>query len=273
MLWGTTGTAQAFAPAGAQPVAVGAVRLAVGGLALLLLAAQRGGLRIDRTWPRWPTFLAAASMALYQLCFFAAVARTGVAVGTVVTIGSAPILAGLLAWLLSGDRPQQRWWAATLCAVSGCTLLVLAGNRVRVDPLGISLALGAGASYAVYALTSKTLLAARPPDVVVAVVFCGGALMLAPALLFANLAWLAQPGGWLVALHLGLLATATAYALFARGLVLIPVATAVTLTLMEPLTASVLGMVVLGEQLTLWAALGVLLLLGGLAILVVAHHS
>jgi DME family drug/metabolite transporter len=267
MLWGTTGTAQAFAPAGAHPVAVGAVRLAVGGLALLLLAAQRGGLRIDRTWPRWPTITAAASMAFYQLCFFAGVARTGVAVGTVVTIGSAPILAGVLAWLLGGERPTGRWWAATLCAITGCILLVLAGNAVSVDLPGITLALGAGASYAVYALASKTLLAGRSPDAVVAVVFCGGALLLAPVLFFADLAWLAQPGGWLVALHLGLLATAAAYALFARGLILIPVATAVTLTLMEPLTAGVLGVVVLGEQLTLWAALGVLLLLGGLAIL------
>lgn len=38
MLWGTTGTAQSFAPDGAHPIAIGSVRLAVGGTALLLIA-------------------------------------------------------------------------------------------------------------------------------------------------------------------------------------------------------------------------------------------
>lgn len=41
MLWGTTGTAQSFAPDGAHPIAIGAVRLAVGGAALLLIAIRQ----------------------------------------------------------------------------------------------------------------------------------------------------------------------------------------------------------------------------------------
>ncbi len=41
VLWGTTGTAQAFAPAGATPLAIGAIRLLVGGTALLILALVR----------------------------------------------------------------------------------------------------------------------------------------------------------------------------------------------------------------------------------------
>ena len=86
MLWGTTGTAQAFAPAGATPLAVGAVRLAIGGAALLVLAVARRKLR-PSGWPWRPTLLLVATIALYQVCFFAAVARTGVAVGTVVRVG------------------------------------------------------------------------------------------------------------------------------------------------------------------------------------------
>ncbi len=134
-------------------------------------------------------------MAAYQPCFFAGVARTGVAVGTMVAIGSVPILAGLLAWIFRGERPTQRWTLATVIAISGCTLLVAAGSRVNVDPLGILLALGAGASYACYALASKDLVQDRAPDAAMAVVFCGGALLLAPLLFVVDLTWLAQPRG------------------------------------------------------------------------------
>jgi DME family drug/metabolite transporter len=100
-----------------------------------------------------------------------------------------------------------------------------------------------------------------------AVVFCLGAVLLAPLLFVADLSWLAQPRGLAVALHLGLVATAAAYALFARGLMAIPVAAAVTLSLAEPLTAGTLGVVLLGEQLTTSAVLGIGLIFGGLVLL------
>jgi len=70
ILWGTTGTAQAFAPASAQPASIGAMRLVVGGAALLLFAAARGVLRDGKPWPLLPTLISAGSMAAYQPFFF-----------------------------------------------------------------------------------------------------------------------------------------------------------------------------------------------------------
>ena len=65
----------------------------------------------------------------------------------------------------------------------------------------------------------------------------------------------------------GLIATAAAYVLFSRGLQVVPVATAVTLSLAEPLTAATLGVILLGERLTLPVILGVVAILSGLAVL------
>jgi DME family drug/metabolite transporter len=271
VLWGTTGTAQALAPEGAQPVAIGAMRLAIGGTALLVVAGIRGALRGGGRWPALATALAAGSMALYQICFFAGVAKTGVAVATIVAIGTAPILAGVLGFLVRGERPESQWVTATVCAIVGCSLLVASSDRLSVDALGIVLALGAGGAYATYAVASKRLLDERPPDAVMAVVFCLGALLLAPLLFVVDLSWLAQPRGLAVALHLGLVATAVAYILFARGLMAIPVATAVTLSLAEPLTAGTLGVVVLGERLTPSAVLGIGLIFVGLVLLVLGR--
>lgn len=265
ILWGTTGTAQAFAPAGASPLAIGAIRLLIGGSALLLLALVRRQLHAHG-WPWKATLAVTTGIAFYQLAFFAGVARTGVAVGTVVAIGSAPIFAGLLG-LLFGERPSRRWLLATVLAIAGCTLLVTAGGDVHMDLIGMLLALGAGASYAIYTMASRHLLRTQPPDAVTAVSFFGAALLLAPLLFFVDLSWLAEPRGMMVAFELGILATALSYILYIRALVTVPTATAVTLALMEPLTAATLGIVVLGERLTLPALIGIGLLAAGLMIL------
>lgn len=265
-LWGTTGTAQAFAPAGATPLAVGAVRLAVGGSALLIMALIRRKLRL-RGWPLRPTLLLVSMIALYQVTFFAAVARTGVAVGTVVAIGSAPMLAGLLGLFLLGERPTRRWLLATVLAVAGCTLLIATGAELHVDAIGVLLALGAGASYALYTIASRDLLRVQPPDAVTAVAFFGGAILLAPLLFFVDLTWLAEARGALVALHLGIITTAVSYIFYMRGLMTVPTATAVTLALMEPLTAATLGVLVLGEPITVPALSGMILILAGLLVL------
>ena len=279
VLWGTTGTAQAFAPAGATPLAIGAIRLLVGGTALLILALVRRQLH-PRGWPLWPTVMVLTGIALYQVCFFAAVARAGVAVGTIVAIGSAPMLAGVLGLVILGERPTLRWLIATLLAVGGCALLVVGGSSgssssaasaVHVDAIGVLLALGAGASYALYTIASRQLLRVQPPDAVTAVAFFGGALLLGPLLFFVDLSWLAQPSGLLVALHLGIVTTALAYILYIRALLTVPSATAVTLALMEPLTAATLGVVVLGERLTVPAIIGIALLLAGLLVLTIRN--
>lgn len=272
VLWGTTGTAQAFAPAGAQPATVGALRLLVGGIALLIWATVRGALR-GAKWPIVPVVFAAGSMAAYQLCFFAAVTRTGVAIGTVVAIGSAPILAGVLAFLVRGERPGWRWAIATALAVTGCSLLIVGNGDIKANALGVILALAAGAAYATYAVASKGLLEEHPPDAVIAVVFCFGAVLLTPLLFTGSLDWVAKPRGMAVILHLGLVATAAAYILFARGLKVVPVATAVTLSLAEPVTAGILGVVVLGERMAILAMVGIGLVLGGLVLLSHTKHQ
>ncbi|HEY5514544.1 MAG TPA: EamA family transporter [Geomonas sp.] len=266
VLWGTTGTTQALAPAGVSSASIGAMRLVVGGGVLMLLALLRGGFGAGR-WPILGTLLAGACVATYQLCFFAAVSRTGVAVGTLVAIGSSPVIAGLLGFVFRGERPGRSWCLATLFALAGCGLLVGGGGKLAADPLGILLALGAGFSYASYTMAIKGLLPGRTPDAVMAVVFCIGALLLSPLLFTADLHWIAAPRGIAVVLYLGVVVTAISYLLFARGLRTVPVATAVTLSLAEPLIAALLGIVLLGERLSPTALCGIPLLFAGLAVL------
>jgi drug/metabolite transporter, DME family len=267
LCFATTGTAQALGPGGADPVGVGAVRILVGGALLVAVAvALRSGMpRLRRAHGA-----AVAGVAVYQLAFFAAVADTGVAVGTIVALGSAPTLAGLFEWLLERRRPARRWAVATALACAGVALLALAGGEASVSVPGVALAIVAGAAYAVYTLAAKRLLTAgHAPEAVMAAAFGLGAIVLLPALALSSPGWLLHADGLALALFLGVIPTALAYVLFARGLRRLSASETATLTLAEPLTAGALGALVLAEPLTAMSAAGAGLVLAGLLALAV----
>jgi DME family drug/metabolite transporter len=267
--FGTTGTAQALGPDGTDPVGVGAARILVGG-ALLAAVALAARSTARARWAPRPVIAAVAGVAVYQLAFFAAVADTGVAVGTIVALGSAPTLAGLFEWALERRRPCPRWAVATVLACAGVALLALAGGEASVSAPGVALAVTAGAAYAAYTLAAKRLLAAgHPPEAVMGAAFGLGAIVLLPALAATGPGWLLEPGGIALALFLGIVPTALAYLLFAHGLNRLSAAETATLTLAEPLTAGALGAIVLAERLTAVSALGATLVLAGLLALAV----
>ena len=263
--FGTTGTAQALGPA-ASPVAVGAARIVLGG-ALLVAIARGLGVRIprvDRT-----VLVIAVGVCVYQLSFFAAVKLTGVAVGTVVAIGSGPAAAGVLGRLVNGERLTGRWALATLCAAAGVALLAGEGGGT-VDPAGVGLAIAAGVGYATCTVLSRRLIVAgAAPEGVMAAGFGGAAVLLVPVLAIAGPGFLATPGGLGLALYLGAIPTALAYVLFARGLRSLTSGETATIVLVEPVTAAALGVVALGEQASVAAGIGAALVLAGLAVLAV----
>ena len=254
-LWGTTATARTFAPAGAGPLAVGAVRIVGGGLLLLAIALRGGALRslvASGTRTRCLIALGAAGVAVYQAAFFAATARSGVAIGAVVTIGAAPVFAGVLSLLTGGpNRPGARWLGATAAAVAGCVMLATSGHTSGAKMAGIALALLASFCYAVYAVTASYLIGNGAQDrAVVGGMFGGAAVLLAPVLFISPMGWVATGRGVAVAVYLAVLTTALAYLLYARGLRTTPVTIATTLGLAEPAIAAVLGLTVLGERLS-----------------------
>src|SRR5688572_21280511 len=273
LLFGTTGTSMALGPDDTTPLSVGAVRLVIGGTGLGLIAfvlarrhagqasaaarppaltLSRGGIR-----PLALMALTGFCLALYQPLFFLGTERNGVAVGTVVALGSAPILAGLLEWAMTRRVPTGTWMTATALATVGVVLLGFGGEASGsgggggTDPVGLLASVGAGATFAVIANVQRRLLdEGWDPFTVVGSMGASSAVLSALVLPFVDLAWLATPAGVVMALWLGIATISIAYVMFTWGLGGLTAATAATLTLGEPLTASVLGIAVLGERLS-----------------------
>ncbi|MFC8190100.1 DMT family transporter [Cellulomonas sp. NPDC057328] len=287
--FGTTGTAQALGP-DADPVALGAARIAVGGLALALVAALlarrtaarpgtpgadrpaavRGAAR-TRAQRAVAVVVGAAGVLAYQPAFFLGTGRNGVAVGTVIALGSAPVVTGLVAWAVRRERPTATWGVATALATVGVAVLGLGapgGTAGAIDPVGVLGSLGAGAAYALYTLAGAALIdGGWSSTSTMGALFGTAGAVSVPVLLVAGAGALTTPAGLVQVAWLGLVTTTLAYVLFGYGLARLGAATVATLTLAEPLTATVLGLALLHERLATASVVGLAVLAAGLLVL------
>ena len=134
-LWGTTGTAASFFPEDVSPIAVGAATMGIGGMLLLLFAWRRAlAVLRHRAQRRWVA-LGALGVVVYPLAFYSGMDLAGVAVGNVVALGSGPVFAALLEWLLERRPLSRRWVIATAFALLG--IAALATSRYGTE-LGIT---------------------------------------------------------------------------------------------------------------------------------------
>ncbi|PPF46097.1 EamA family transporter [Pseudoclavibacter sp. AY1F1] len=291
--FGTTGTVQALGSPDVSAFSLGSARLALGGTLLgawALVAVLRRRTARAHTATATATATAQATahhplnrahlglvalgalgVLLYQPLFFAGTAGSGVAVGTVLALGSAPVLTGMLQWALERRFPGMSWGVATAIAVLGVALIAAAGagDADGANLGGIAASIGAGASYSIYTLSAKALMnRGWSADVTMGTVFGVAGVMSIPLLLASGAEWMLAPSGLVTAAWLGIVTTTIAYLCFGAGLAKLQAATVSTLTLAEPLTASILGLLVLREQLEALEGLGLAVLAAGIVVLV-----
>jgi DME family drug/metabolite transporter len=270
--WGTTGaTMKLLAPL--SPFLIGFLRLAIAAPVLFAIALWTGQWRIGSRANGLAAAGVVAALAAYQLCYFSAVPRTSVAITALLAICTAPLMVAGLARLLLGEQVTRLTVVAVGAGIAGTGLLVAGPGGARQAPefaLGALLALGAALAYAVVAVLSKRLLGQMSPYAIVGAAFPLGAGFLAPAAL--NPSSIAPGTGleWGLLLYLGLIPTALAYILYLRGLTMTPATVASVVTLLEPLTATALGLLLFGERLGFVGLIGAGLLLGALALTLLA---
>jgi DME family drug/metabolite transporter len=268
--------------AAASPLLVGTARLWIAAALLLiamLLTAERSHTRLSqaRDTDLRRCVLMGACMAGYQAAYFTAVTLSGIAVTALIAICSAPLIIASLAPLALGERLTPRVRVALGLGVVGTALLVAAprGALGLTAPLvaGALLALAAGLAYALYVVLAKATLARMAPLPLTALTFAAGAVLLTPAVLWTEAPLRQLSLGWPWLLYLGGVATAGAYAIYSLGLRHVPASVAGIVTLTEPLTATLLGVLLFGERLGVTGVLGALLLVSALALVLMAHTA
>jgi DME family drug/metabolite transporter len=279
VLWGTTGTAATFAPS-VSPLAVGAVAMGVGGLLQALYAANA----ITGQWPgllaRWRLVsLGSVAVAVYPLAFYSSMRLSGVAVGTVVSIGSAPVAAALIERFADGKLLTRRWMAGAVLGVSGAALLSFAGHAPAGSPggspggswaslAGIVLGLLAGATYALYSWAAHRLIGGGLSSrAAMGAVFGLGGLLLMPVLAVTGRPLLESWVNFSVGAYMALVPMFAGYVLFGWGLARIRASTATGISLLETVVAALLAVLVVGERLPPHGWLGAAVVLFSLFIL------
>ncbi len=268
VLWGTTGTAAAAAPT-AGPLAIGAAALGIGGLLQAAIAVRP----LRAAWPvlrrhRGLVALGGVAVAVYPLAFYSSMHVAGVAIGSVVSLASAPLASGVLERVVDHRPLGRRWALAAAVGVVGSTVLCRTGATAAHGPtdaaastaagagdpaatlLGVLLGLVAGVTYAVYSWAAHRLMGAGAGRAAsMGAVFGTGGVLLLPVLVVTGGPFVTSPSDAAVALYMALVPMFLGYLLFGVGLASVRPSTATTITLLEPAVATVLAVLVVGERL------------------------
>ncbi len=277
VLWGTTGTAASFLPRDVGSLAVGSATMGIGGLLLYAISAGQSRAAIRNPASRPWLLLGAIGVAVYPLAFYSAMNDAGVAVGNVVALGSGPVFAAFYEWVWERHRPGRLWLACTSTAIVGVFLLA-AGGSARVPApggmgTGVILGLVAGAAYALYAYaSSRAISLGQSSRGVMGGMFGIGALVLLPVLLITGEPLLQSPDTVAITAYLALGPMLAAYLLFGMGIRSLRSSSATTITLIEPIVATMLAVVVIGERPGVVSWIGLALVFAGAAVIASARH-
>jgi DME family drug/metabolite transporter len=271
LLWGTGGlTGTLFGrTAGLSPMPVAAYRLTAGGTLILIYLAITGrrgatGRRhVPAGWAAWIRIAITALLtALFQCCYFSAVWFTSVSLATLVTIGSAPVIVQVASRLLG--RPSPARPATTCLALAGLALLVglpAGGFSESAMLASAGLAVIAACGFAALTLICGTPVPGLDDLTAVGYGFtAGGAALMLVAALTRSVTFTPHPAALGLLIALGAGPTALAYTLYFRGLRTEPAGTAALLSLLEPLTGTVLAILLLGNRLDLAGIAGAVML-------------
>jgi len=267
VLFSTSATGRAYLDFPGSSISVGAWLVFLGGIGLAGYAAIRYGTSGIRKLVKLPTvWVMAIAVLSYQISFFIGAARIGVAMGTLGALATAPFFAGLLGWVVGTGKPTVVWAVSTLMGIVGLALIT-GVSEVR-DNLGFFAVFISGVMYAIFTVFGVRL--TRTHDVtgaeVLGAAFGIGAVISLP-IIVATSAWVNSALLVGFVLYIGLGTTALGYILFGNGLTHLSPGTVSTLTLAEPVLATLMGVFILGEAMNLRGWIGCAVIISALALL------
>ncbi len=231
----------------------------------LLILLRRDLLFLTRTSLAWLMLYGVLGVGAFYFVYTQAIILTNVTTA-VVLLYTAPAFVALMAWRVWGEPFTTRKLMAIGLAFAGCALVARAYDltQLRLNGVGILFGLGAGFTYALFTMFSKAGMKQFSTWTLTTYELLFGALFLLP---FQNAHDLAiviqQPTAWVFLLGLVLGPTLGAITAFNLGVHEVPASNASVVATIEPVMASLLAFVLLGERLEVWQILGGAMVIAG----------
>lgn len=268
-LWGTTGTAASLAP-DVSALAIGAFSMGIGGFMQACLSAKSLKRDFRKVVHKKKTLLISIiALATYPLAFYSSMRFAGVAIGTVISISTAPFFSALLECLFSRNQTiTKRWMMSFAIGVIGITLLLASESSANslfdhdMKHWGVLLGLLAGLTYAIYSWGVKAMIDhGIESQTAMGSVFGIGGVLLLPTLFITGDNLFASSTNTAVMLYMALIPMGLGYVAFGFGLRFVTASGASILTLFEPVIAAALAVAIVGEEISFIGWVGITLTL------------
>ena len=275
MIWGGTFVAGRFLADSLSPLFAASLRFLLASVALLvflLLARVPLARPSPRQWLQL-ALLGFFGIFFYNLCFFYGLHYINASRASLI-VALNPAVIGLASWLLFKERLNRAKVIGIAICIAGASLVIVSRNPQLLAGntdawIGDLLIFGCVLGWGVYSLFSKDLNQTLGPVQTVTYSILLGTLMLwvtsavRGELSVAALASLG-PTQWMSLMYLGVLGSELAYIGYYDGIRKIGATRSGVFIALNPLTAVILGALLLGEQLTLAMCLGGGLILAGI---------
>lgn len=208
------------------------------------------------------------SIVFFNWAYFTAIGEVSLSVA-VMLLYTGPAFVVLLSRLFFGEPLTARKGVALLLTLAGCILVVqlLPLHRQHVSWYGLLLGLGSGLGYALYSIFGKQALRRYEPLTVITYTFLFASAALLPFNIFRmETAQLASLSTWLWIAGLGFFPTALAYGLYTTGLSMIESGRASVTATVEPVVATVVGVALFNDMLTVYQLAGMVLVVAAVVL-------
>lgn len=272
ILWGTMGVfVRRYNSLGLDSldiVAVRAVSTTFCMLAFLLVYDKKlFRIRLRDLWCFLGTGL--CSIVFFNFCYFKAITLTSLSVAAVL-LYTAPAIVMLLSGILFRERLTMRKLIALAATFAGCVLVTgLLGDAQRLNLPGILVGLGAGLGYALYSVFSRFALERGYHSFTISfytflIASAGTLPMISIPKVAAGAAGSRPMAGF--TLLFGIVSTVLPYVFYTIGLQYMENGRASIIASVEPVMATLLGVFLYHEKMSVSGTLGMLLILGGIVV-------
>ena len=273
-LWGIMGIfIRTLENYGFTSIQIASVRIMGGAILFLLITAMtdRKKLHIHLKDIVWFLGMGIASILMFTVCYFTTMSISSLSVAAIL-LYTAPIMVMLMSLVLFHEKMTAKKSLALVMAFAGCVLVSGVGGDMRISPAALGFGLLSGFGYGLYSILGTYALKKYPPLTVTTYAFiCGGLgalLVCDPGDIAEKIGAAPDKGRLLLLIFLTAFVTAVLpYLFYTIGLSFVKASSASIMASVEPVVATIAGILVFHETLTAESFFGIVLVIAAIVLL------